>query len=375
MPRSKRGGCDTIRAVSAAGADRPGRNGRGLQGLRYPDRPHRRAQVTADAPRQGHRLPAAFPARVTGRRGHQRTTCGADPRLRRDRRAPLSGHAADRRQQPRRAARRGRQQEAAEAGDGGVDHRAGGRGAGRRARTRPDPPRRQAVEHPGHQERLRLPDRLRAGAHRRPARPDDGGQHARHDGLHVARAVRGRRDRSALGRLRADVRALRMPDGAEAVSRRQPRAADRQTHQCARAEAVGHRSEAGRIRRGHRQGHVQEAGQALSVGGRDGRRRAPRVGCPGADDGPLGSPFRESHQDDVASRRGVHEDVGDSERRGAVGRGAGVRGVAVLGRRRRQRIGRADVDVGAAGSVRRLGADWCPRSPRRFRPISRSPAG
>ncbi len=40
---------------------------------------------------------------------------------------------------------------AADAGAGGDDHRAGRRCAGRRARARPDPPRRQAVEHPDHQ--------------------------------------------------------------------------------------------------------------------------------------------------------------------------------------------------------------------------------
>ena len=41
--------------------------------------------------------------------------------------------------------------------------------------------------------RVRLSDRLRARPHRRRAGPDDRGQHAGHDGLHGARAVRGRR--------------------------------------------------------------------------------------------------------------------------------------------------------------------------------------
>ena len=39
-------------------------------------------------------------------------------------------------------------------------------GAGRRPRGRPDPPGRQAVEHPDDGARLRLPDRLRARPHR-----------------------------------------------------------------------------------------------------------------------------------------------------------------------------------------------------------------
>ena len=59
---------------------------------------------------------------------------GADPRLRRDRRPALPGHAADRGPQPRGDPRRQRQ--AAETGVGRVDHRAGRGGAGRRARTR-----------------------------------------------------------------------------------------------------------------------------------------------------------------------------------------------------------------------------------------------
>ena len=40
--------------------------------------------------------------------------------------------------------------------------------------------------------RLRLPDRLRPGPHRGRVGVDDGGQHAGHDGVHGARAVRGR---------------------------------------------------------------------------------------------------------------------------------------------------------------------------------------
>ena len=42
-------------------------------------------------------------------------------------------------------------------------------------------------------QRLRLSDRLRDRAHRQPDRPDHGGKHARHHGLHGARAVQGRR--------------------------------------------------------------------------------------------------------------------------------------------------------------------------------------
>src|ERR1700759_5525415 len=43
------GGCDTIRALSAAAADRPWRDGRGLPGLRHQNRPHRRAKAPAAA--------------------------------------------------------------------------------------------------------------------------------------------------------------------------------------------------------------------------------------------------------------------------------------------------------------------------------------
>ena len=49
-----------------------------------------------------------FPARIAGRGGHQRTSRGADPWLRRDRRTALPGHAADRGPQPRHHARRRR---------------------------------------------------------------------------------------------------------------------------------------------------------------------------------------------------------------------------------------------------------------------------
>ena len=55
---------------------------------------------------------------------------------------------------------------------------------------------------------------------------------------------KGGADRPAFGRLRADVCALRMPDGTETVFRRQSRAAARRTHGAPTTEAVGHRSQA-----------------------------------------------------------------------------------------------------------------------------------
>ena len=93
-----------------------------------------------------------------------------------------------------------------------------------------------------------------------------------------------------LRHLRADMRALRMPHRDAAVSERQPRAADRRPHGVAPAAAVGHRPEAGGVRRRHRQGHGQgpakryQTGRELSAAVRqafeDHGARGPRAGRP-----------------------------------------------------------------------------------------------
>ncbi len=257
------GECDTIRALPSPEIDRPGRHGRGLPRLRHQDRPRRRTQGASASHGDRRDVPAAVPPGVAVRRRSQRSARRPDSWLRRDRRSAVSGHAADRGPQPGHDA----------AGDGkaarcsvrGHDHRTGRARVGRRASDRPDPPRYQAVEHPDHRPRLRLPHRLRPRPHGRGAGPDDGGQHTGHAGLHGARAIRGRRGRSPLRHLRADLRALRMPHRLPALPRRQLGAADRRAHDLATAAAFGHRSAAGRLRRRDRQGDGQEAREALSV--------------------------------------------------------------------------------------------------------------
>ena len=105
------------------------------------------------------------------------------------------------------------------------------------------------------------------------------------------------------------------------------RAADRGTHGVAAAAPVGDRSEAGGVRRRHRQGHGEEAGQAVPDGRRVGRRRTACAGDAGAHDGPtsgrhsqVGSGLRWRGK---LSRRSLL--VGG---RGGAGGGWHVRGVA-----------------------------------------------
>ena len=79
-----------------------------------------------------------------------------------------------------------------------------------------------------------------------------------------------------------------MPHRRAAVSGGQSRAADRRAHDAAAAAAVGDRPEAGGVRRRHRQGHGQEAGEAVSDGGRVGGGGAARAECAGAHDAARG---------------------------------------------------------------------------------------
>ena len=66
-------------SVSARGADRSGRYGRGVPGVRYPAAAHGRAQAVAPGRCAGSRLPGAVPAGVSDRRGTVEPTRGAYP--------------------------------------------------------------------------------------------------------------------------------------------------------------------------------------------------------------------------------------------------------------------------------------------------------
>jgi serine/threonine protein kinase len=77
---------------------------------------------------------------------------------------------------------------------------------------------------------------------------------------------RRRADRSSRRHLRADLCALRVHHRFAAVSGGELRAADQGAHVVAAASPVGDRPEAGGVRRRHRQGHGEEAGEAVSDG-------------------------------------------------------------------------------------------------------------
>ncbi len=157
-------------------------------------------------------VPAAVPARIAGRGRTERPPRGADPRFRRDRRPALSGHAADRGPQPRRHARRDERR---------LWHRSSRSRWSSRSATAldaahargADPPRRQAVEHPDHRPRVRVPDRLRSGAHgRAKAGMTTAGSTLGTMAYMAPERFEGGQGDADVRHLRADVRALRMPD-------------------------------------------------------------------------------------------------------------------------------------------------------------------
>ena len=87
-------------------------------------------------------------------------------------------------------------------------------------RARPDPPRRQARQHPDHGPGPRLPDRLRAHEARQlDQRADENGSVGGHGGLHGAGADRGNAREPADRRVLARLRLLRGPDGAAPFKR------------------------------------------------------------------------------------------------------------------------------------------------------------
>ena len=107
-----------------------------------------------------------------------------------------------------------------------------------------------------------------------PGRRDDGGDHDRHARLHGARAMPGRCDRSAHGRLRARLRALRDAHGRGPVRPARRHRAHRgpSVRGAACALAVARRPPA-RARRSDRQGTRQAARAALCLRRGLGRRR------------------------------------------------------------------------------------------------------
>ncbi len=147
-----------VRPVPPGAAARPGRHGRGLRGRAHRQAVDRGAEADVAHVQPGSGVPQAHGARSPHHRPAAGAACGADPRLRRDRRPAVLGDAPYRGCRPGQPAATGGT--AARAARGG-HHPPGRIRPGRGPRRRGDASRRQTAEHPDHRRRLRLSGRLR----------------------------------------------------------------------------------------------------------------------------------------------------------------------------------------------------------------------
>ena len=199
---------------------RPRRHERRLSRRAREPRPQGRPQGAGVAAGARPELPRAVHARVAARGRARPPERHPDLRRRRGRRrrrrrSALHRDAVRRRARPALAPSAGgapgRRAHALHA-------RAGRERTRRRPRQRPDPPRRQALEHPDRRAlRARVPDGLRRREADERARPHADGDLRRHHRVRRARADRGADARPSHGRLRARLRALRVPRRPAAV--------------------------------------------------------------------------------------------------------------------------------------------------------------
>jgi hypothetical protein len=287
LPRRPRA-ADDARAVPTRRVARPGRHGRGLPRLRHRAGPPGGVEAAAGGAVRGPRVPGSLPPGGQARVGADGPARRPDPPLRRDRRPALPRHAPGRGRRPRRGAAPRR---SARPGGRGAARRAGGQRAGRRAPRGAGAPRRQALERLPHPSRvarraaLRLPRRLRDRPQpvRRRRGADRDGHRGGHTRLHGTRAVPRAPGGRPLRRLRAGVRAVRVPHRRAALRPGRDAVAHARAPHRAAPAAVPAPGRPARIRRGDRardgEGPGAPAGERRRAGGAGPGRARPTVGA------------------------------------------------------------------------------------------------
>ena len=211
-----------VRRLPDRRGGRPRRDGRRLPGDRSAARPPGRAEAGRAGTGRRRALPQPLPQGAAPRRGARPPQRRPDLRGGRARRAPLPGDAVRARKQPQDAAGTGRGPRArAGAGDPDPGRRRARRGASARAGA----PRRQAGQRAARRGGPRVSDRLRDHQADRQRFDADRGDR-RHARLSGAGADPVRAGRRAHRRVRARVRAVRVPGGHAAVSPRHPDGGD-----------------------------------------------------------------------------------------------------------------------------------------------------